>query len=333
MPSQNQIRRVVSGMRPTGKLHLGHLSVLENWVRMQDEYDCYFFVANWHALTTAFEETEDIPKNIRDLVIDWLSVGIDPLRSKVFIQSQVKEVAELYLLLSMITPISWLERCPTFKDQVHQLGEQGKDINTHGFLGYPVLMASDILIYKGNLVPVGEDQLPHLEMTREIARRFNHMYDVKALTEPQALLGEVALLPGVDGRKMSKSYNNDISISAATDEVNRRVNAMITDPTRIRKSDPGHPEVCTVYQFNRVFRKDEIDQITADCRGAQVGCVACKKMLAQAIDQFLTPFRERRRELEANPKEVEDVLQAGAEKASLEARKTMGEIRKAMNVE
>ena len=201
MSHQSERLRVLSGMRPTGRLHLGHLSVLENWAKMQEEYDCYFFVANWHALTTAFEETENIPQNIRDLLIDWLSVGIDPEKSTVFIQSQIKEHAELYLLLSMITPISWLERCPTFKDQVQQLGEQGKDINTHGFLGYPVLMAADVLIYKSNLVPVGEDQLPHLEMAREIARRFNHLYGVKLFTEPKALLAEVSLLPGLMGAR------------------------------------------------------------------------------------------------------------------------------------
>lgn len=331
--TKEQIKRVVSGMRPTGKLHLGHLSVLENWVKMQDEYDCNYFVANWHALTTSFEDTEGIPQNIRDLVIDWLSVGIDPEKCRVFVQSHVKEHAELFLLLSMITPISWLERCPTYKDQIHQLGEQGKDISTHGFLGYPVLMASDILIYKAHLVPVGEDQLPHLEMTREIARRFNFMYDVKLFVEPQALMAEVSLLPGVDGRKMSKSYNNDISISASTEEISRKVNAMVTDPARIRKTDPGHPEVCTVHLFHKVFKKAEIEQITADCRGAKVGCVACKKLLAQELDRFLSPFREKRRELESNPRIIDSILEAGAERARQEASRTLEEVRAAMHVE
>ncbi|MDH7479679.1 MAG: tryptophan--tRNA ligase, partial [Syntrophomonadaceae bacterium] len=323
MSHQSERLRVLSGMRPTGRLHLGHLSVLENWAKMQEEYDCYFFVANWHALTTAFEETENIPQNIRDLLIDWLSVGIDPEKSTVFIQSQIKEHAELYLLLSMITPISWLERCPTFKDQVQQLGEQGKDINTHGFLGYPVLMAADVLIYKSNLVPVGEDQLPHLEMAREIARRFNHLYGVKLFTEPKALLAEVSLLPGVDGRKMSKSYGNDISISASRDEINRRVNAMVTDPSRIHKTDPGHPEVCTAHLFNKVFRKGEIEQITSDCKEARIGCVACKRMLADSLNQFLAPFREKRRELEANPQLISRILRDGAERARQEASRTL----------
>ena len=326
-------KRILSGMRPTGKLHLGHLSVLENWVALQKDYDCYFFVADWHALTTAFEETETLSENIRDMVIDWLSVGIDPEKSTVFIQSAVKEHAELCLLLSMLTPLSWLERCPTYKDQVQQLGEQGKDISTHGFLGYPVLMASDILIYKSDLVPVGQDQLPHLEMCREIARRFNFLYQVKLFPEPQAYLAEVALLPGIDGRKMSKSYNNDIAISAPPEEVNRKVNMMVTDPARIHKHDPGHPEICTVYVFQKVFSPQEVEQIAEDCRGGKIGCVACKKKLAAALNACLDPFREKRRELEECPQKLQAILNEGAERARQEASKTMREVRAAMRLD
>jgi len=323
---------ILSGMRPTGRLHIGHLSVLENWRRLQDEYNCHFMVADWHALTTKIEETESIKSNVRELVIDWLSVGINPEKSVIFVQSQVKEHAELHLLFSMITPISWLERCPTYKDQVQQLGEQGKDINTYGFLGYPVLQAADILVYKGDAVPVGEDQLPHLELTREIARRFNFLYQTKIFPEPKALLAEVSLLPGVDGRKMSKSYNNEIAIGATTEEIQTRINSMITDPARVRKTDPGHPEVCVVYTYQKLYNPGETAEIEEACRTAQIGCVACKKKLAGLIDQALAPYREKRLELQANPGIVDDVLAAGAEKARKTAGETMAEVRDAVRI-
>jgi len=325
-------KRVLSGMRPTGKLHIGHLSVLENWVKMQESYQCFFFVASWHALTTAFEETEFIRDNIRDMVLDWFSVGIDPEKSTVFIQSEVKEHAELYLLLSMITPLGWLERCPTYKDQMVQLSGQGKDISTHGFLGYPVLMAADILLYGADLVPVGEDQLAHLELSREIARRFNHMYGVKLLKEPQGYLAEVALLPGVDGRKMSKSYNNDIAISASSAEVQQKVKIMVTDPARIHKTDLGHPEVCTVATYQKLYNPVEYPQIVQDCRQGKIGCVACKKLLAAKLDAYLAPFRERRKLLEEKPGLLEDILNNGAEKARFEAAQMMTGIREAMRL-
>ncbi|MGI6648420.1 MAG: tryptophan--tRNA ligase [Bacillota bacterium] len=325
-------KRSLSGMRPTGKLHIGHLSVLENWVRMQEQYECFFFVANWHALTTAFEETESIRDSIREMALDWFSVGINPEKSTVFIQSEVKEHAELYLLLSMVTPLGWLERCPTYKDQIIQLGSQGKDISTHGFLGYPVLMAADILLYRADLVPVGEDQLPHLELSREIARRFNYLYEKKVFTEPQAYLAEVPLLPGVDGRKMSKSYNNYISISASSEEIQNKVKLMVTDPARIHKTDPGHPEVCIVNTYQKLYNAQEHGQIAEDCRRGQIGCVACKKRLASRLDAYLSPFREKRRSLESQPGQVEDILAEGARKARLEAEKMMGEVREAMRV-
>ncbi|NLC07703.1 MAG: tryptophan--tRNA ligase [Syntrophomonadaceae bacterium] len=325
-------KRSLSGMRPTGKLHIGHLSVLENWVRMQEQYECFFFVANWHALTTAFEETESIRDSIREMALDWFSVGINPEKSTVFIQSEVKEHAELYLLLSMVTPLGWLERCPTYKDQIIQLGSQGKDISTHGFLGYPVLMAADILLYRADLVPVGEDQLPHLELSREIARRFNYLYHKKVFTEPQAYLAEVPLLPGVDGRKMSKSYNNYISISASSEEIQNKVKMMVTDPARIHKTDPGHPEVCIVNTYQKLYNAQEYGQIAEDCRRGQIGCVACKKRLASRLDAYLSPFREKRRSLESQPGQIEDILAEGARKARLEAEKMMGGVREAMRV-
>ncbi len=324
--------KILSGMRPTGKLHIGHLSVLENWVRLQDDYRCNFMVADWHALTTGFEETAGIKDNIREMVLDWLSVGIDPNRSIVFVQSDVKEHAELHLLLSMITPIAWLERCPSYKDQLQQLGLQGKDINTYGFLGYPLLQAADILIYKGDTVPVGEDQIPHIEFCREVARRFNFMFNTDIFPEPQAKLSQVALLPGIDGRKMSKSYANDIAIAAPVEDIQGKVRLMITDPARIHKSDPGHPEVCTVHTYHSLYSPAELDDIRTECRGGKTGCVTCKKMLAGKLEDRLGPIRERREELAANPRLVEEILATGAAKARQEARATLDEVRQAMQI-
>ncbi|HBT20488.1 MAG TPA: tryptophan--tRNA ligase [Peptococcaceae bacterium] len=324
--------RILSGMRPTGRLHIGHLSVLENWVKLQEEYETFFMVADWHALTTAFDETEEIKNKIWDMLLDWLSVGIDPEKSVVFVQSHVKEHAELHLLFSMITPLSWLERCPTYKDQVQQFGERGKDISTYGFLGYPLLQAADILIYRADTVPVGEDQLPHLELCREVARRFNYLYNAKVFPEPQAKLAKLPLLPGIDGRKMSKSYNNDISITADFDEISSRVRQMITDPQRIHKNDPGNPEVCTVYLYHKIYNPDELEEIEANCRGGKIGCVACKKKLAVKMDEALGPIRERRKELEKKPQLIEDIIADGAEKARKEASKTMEKVREVMRI-
>lgn len=323
---------IFSGMRPTGRLHIGHLSVLDNWVRLQDEYECYFGIVDWHALTTAFDNTSELQDNIKLMLLDWLSVGLDPEKSPVFRQSHVKEHAELHLLLSMITPLSWLERVPTFKDQIQQLGQQGKDISTYGFLGYPQLMAADILVYQADTVPVGEDQVPHLEFSREIARRFNHLYGTDILPEPKAMLAKVSLLPGVDNRKMSKSYNNDIPLGVTSKEIMEKVQMMITDPGRIKKTDPGNPEVCTVHTYQGIYNSAEIEEIRTSCRGGSIGCVACKKRLAGVLDEFLAPIRERRAYYIDKPKLMEDILAAGAEKARKKAGKTMELVRQAMNI-
>jgi tryptophanyl-tRNA synthetase len=323
--------RVLSGMRPSGKLHIGHLSVLSNWLKLQEENECFFFVADWHALTTAFDETASIRVNTREMLADWLAVGIDPERSTVFVQSQVLEHAELLLLFSMITPLSWLERVPTYKDQVQQLAARGKDIATYGFLGYPLLQAADILIYRADAVPVGQDQLPHLELCREVARRFNHLYK-PVFPEPQALLADTALLPGVDGRKMSKSYGNEISLGAARETVEKRVRMMITDPGRIRKNDPGNPEICNVYTYQTLYNRDLVDEITVACREGRIGCVACKARLAESLNAYLEPIRQRRAEILAEPGYLDDVMAHGQEKAAAAARETMRRVRQAVQI-
>ncbi len=324
-------QRILSGMRPTGRLHIGHLSVLENWIELQKDNQCFFFAADWHALTTAFEHTAGIKDNVREMVADWLAVGLDPEKSVIFVQSDVPETAELHLLFSMIIPLGWLERVPTYKDQVQQFKQEGRDIMTYGFLGYPVLQAADILLYRADAVPVGEDQLPHLELCRELARRFNHLYR-PIFPEPQARLSRVAVLPGVDGRKMSKSYANDIGLMAGLDEIRGRVNAMITDPARIRKTDPGHPEVCVVHKYHGIFTGDRLAEIEEDCRAGRVGCVACKKLLAGSLDAVLSPLRERRRQIAGRPGYVEEVLAEGARRARAEAAQTMVMVREAMQI-
>lgn len=321
--------RILSGMRPTGKLHIGHLSVLDNWIDLQDKYQCFFCVSDWHALTTAFDDAAGIGAYSREMVIDWLAAGIDPEKAVVFVQSHLPQHAELHLILSMITPLGWLERVPTYKDMVQQHRKKGKDIMNYGFLGYPVLMSADILLYRADTVPVGEDQLPHLELCREIARRFNHIY-APVFPEPRAKLARTALVPGVDGRKMSKSYDNDISISASTKELKQKINAMVTDPKRIRKTDPGHPEVCIVYKYHGIYSQDDLAGIEEDCRQGNMGCVACKKILAQKIEEIITPIRERRQQLLQDPAYVDDILVEGRRRAGEEAQKTMETVRQAI---
>lgn len=324
---------VLSGMRPTGKLHIGHLSVIDNWIKLQEDYDTNFFVADYHALTTQFDDTSMLQENIRNMMIDWLAIGLDPEKSTLFIQSQIKEHAELYLLFSMITPLSWLERCPTYKGQIEQFREQqGKDITTHGFLGYPLLQGADILLYLADYVPVGEDQLPHLEITREVARRFNHIYKTELFPEPKGLLAKVPLLLGTDGRKMSKSYNNYINIMSETDEITSKVRSMITDPKRIRKDDPGNPDVCTVYSYQKIYNIDEVLDIEKSCRAGTIGCMDCKKKLISSLDMLLGPIRERRHEIENNQKYIDEVIDLGREKAKIKAQINIEKIKEAMNL-
>lgn len=322
---------IMSGMRPTGKLHLGnYFGALENWVKLQNEYISYHSIVDWHALTTGYEDTSELQENIMEVAYDWLSAGLDPGKCNIYVQSDIKEIAELFLLFSMATPVSWLERCPTYKDQLTQLKD--RNIATYGFLGYPCLMAVDILVFKAGYVPVGEDQLPHLELSREIARRFNYLYG-DVFPEPEALLTEAKVLPGLDGRKMSKSYNNAIYLSDNPDDLRQKVNQMITDPQRIRKTDPGNPEVCSVYAFHKVFTQlADLEETAEACKGGKIGCVACKKMLAKNLMEYLEPINTKRRELESNPDYVKDVLNEGARKAREVAAKTLEEVRSKMNL-
>jgi tryptophanyl-tRNA synthetase len=393
--------RVLSGMRPTGRLHLGHYhGVLKNWLRLQSEYQCLFFVADWHALTTHYDTPQVIEENVRDMVIDWLAAGVDPAQATLFVQSRVIEHAELHLLLSMMTPLGWLERVPTYKDQQEKLSE--KDLSTYGFLGYPLLQSADILIYRANLVPVGEDQVPHIEFTREICRRFNHLYgrepgfedkaraavkklgskkarlyeecrtayqekgddealeSAKALlndaqnlslndrerlfgylegsgkmilAEPEALLTEASRMPGLDGQKMSKSYGNTIALREDPDTVAKKIRTMPTDPARVRRTDPGTPEKCPVWQFHQVYSDDATRQwVTAGCTSAGIGCLECKQPVIDAVLNELAPIRERAAYYEDNPDQVRNILADGCEKAQELARDTMRDVRESMGL-
>jgi len=323
---------VLSGMRPTGALHLGnYFGALENWVRLQNEYNCYFFVADYHALTTGYENTDDYKDNITNLLIDWLAAGLDPNKCTFFVQSCIKEHAELHLLFSMNLPLSWLYRCPTYKDQLNQLKD--KNITTYGFLGYPCLMATDILMYKADFVPVGEDQLPHLEITREIARRFNYLYNAEVFPEPQPLLTKAKVLPGLDGRKMSKSYNNTIALADSPDVVRKKIMSMVTDPARIHKTDPGHPEVCSVFSYHKLFSEDQLAEIEHDCRNGEIGCVACKKKLADNIAGLMTPIYEKRQEWLKRTDDIKDIIIEGNKKARMKAEETMAEVRRVMKID
>lgn len=318
-------------MRPTGKLHLGNLfGALENWVKLQENYRCFFCVVDWHALTTGYEDPQSIKGNVREMVLDWLSCGLDPHKSVIFKQSDVKEHAELHLLLSMLTPLSWLERCPTYKEQLQQI--EGRNIATYGFLGYPLLQAADILIYKADAVPVGEDQAPHIELAREIARRFNYLYQRTVFPEPATLLNDYKLVPGLDNRKMSKSYSNVLEISTPPEKIASTVRMMITDPGRIRKDDPGNPDICSVYSFQRIFNQEGWTGIGDSCRKGEIGCVQCKNSLAGLIEQYLEPVYARRSALEKEPQKIEAILEEGSKKAAEAARSTMEEVRTAMGL-
>lgn len=323
--------RVLSGMQPSGKLHLGNLfGALQNWVRIQEEYECFYFIADWHALTSNYADVSEIRSNIKSMLIDWISAGLDPEKSTIFIQSRVLEHAELHLLLSMITPLPWLERVPTYKEKQEELKD--RDLCTFGFLGYPVLQAADILIYKADFVPVGVDQLPHLEITREIARRFNNFYG-EVFPEPQALLTEYPKISGIDGRKMSKSYGNAVYLSDPPEEVERKIKMMVTDPARIKRSDPGNPDVCPLHSLHKVFGNDEeINRIDRECRTAEIGCTDHKRMLIRDVLNILRPLSEKRKELEAKPGLLDSIISSGVEKAKRVASETMTHVREAMKI-
>jgi len=321
-------------MRSTGKLHLGnYVGALQNWVRMQDEYECFFMVADWHALTTDYADTSRIKENSLEVALDWLAAGLDPERSVIFVQSHVPAHAELHLLFSMITPLGWLERVPTYKEQRENIKD--KDLGTYGFLGYPVLQAADILVYKADCVPVGEDQVAHVELTREIARRFNGFYGVskEIFPEPKSLLTPAAKLPGTDGRKMSKSYGNTIMLTDPEPVVRQKLKTMVTDPARVRRSDPGNPDVCPVGDLHKIFSsKETMAKVNEGCRSAGIGCIECKGWAADSIVQLLNPMQERRRKYEEKPRDAWDILEAGAEKARKAAGETMNDVRAAMGM-
>jgi len=324
-------KRVFSGARPTGRQHIGnYLGAIQNYVSLQEKYDCIYCIVDIHALTTleGRADVKDLQTNIREMLLDWLAAGMDPERSAIFVQSHRPEVMELHTLLSMTTPLSWLMRVPTFKEKVKM---QPQNVN-YGLLGYPVLMASDIILYKAEAVPVGEDQLAHLELTREIVRRFNFLYG-DTFPEPQAKLTHIPLIIGLDGeQKMSKQLDNHVELAAAAEETTERIMTAFTDPSRRYRSDPGHPEICNVYSLHQAFFSDRLDQIAADCRSASIGCVECKKMLAQEINEALAPFRERRNDLAQRPEYLMEVLVEGARRIEPIARETMREVRENMGL-
>ena len=314
-------------MRPTGKLHLGHLvGALKNWSLLQDKYDCLFMVADWHALMSEYKDPAQLKADAIDNVIDWISCGIDPTRSTLFIQSQIPEHLELSMVFACITPLGWLERCPTYKEQLREL--KTRQINTYAFLGYPVLQASDILLYKSDVVPVGEDQLPHLELTREIAKRFNHLYKKNIFGQPQAELTKNPRLLGIDGRKMSKSYNNYIGLSDNPEVVHKKTMSMFTDPQRVRKSDVGHPDKCNVCDYYHVFAGAEITQcIEKQCKSAGIGCTDCKKQLGQMLVEYLGPIQKKRNALASDKKQIFRILEQGQRQAKQIAKTTMDDVR------
>jgi tryptophanyl-tRNA synthetase len=355
---------VLSGMRPTGKLHLGnYVGALENWVRMQEQYDCFFVIVDWHALTTDYADPSRLKENLVDVLLDWLAAGLDPAKCVMFIQSHVPVHAELHLLLSMITPLGWLERVPTYKEQKENIKE--KDLGTYGFLGYPVLQAADILIYKADVVPVGEDQVAHVELTREIARRFNQFYPIKVesekltpsqrawctarygevlfntvyvvepvFPEPQSLLTPAPRLPGTDGRKMSKSYDNAVMLSDPEPVVRQKLKTMVTDPARVRRNDPGNPDACPVGDLHKIFSsKETMAKVYEGCRSAGIGCIECKSWVADALVKILNPMQERRKKYEDNPGLAWDILEAGSARAREVAGATMDEVRSSMGLD
>lgn len=324
-------KRVLSGHRPTGLLHLGHLvGALSNWIQMQEEFDCFYTIVDWHALTTGYADPAGIRESILQIVADWIAAGLDPSKCTIFVQSDVKEHAEMHLLLSMITPLPWLERVPTYKEQQQQLAD--RDLNTYGFLGYPVLQAADIVLYGADIVPVGEDQLPHIELTREIVRRFNNLYG-PVLVEPASRTTRFPRLPGTDGRKMSKSYGNSIDLADAPESMTAKISKMMTDPARARRYDPGNPDVCPVFALHKAFTPEgRVGEIDRGCRSASLGCVDCKADLASRLRERFAPFQEKRRALLEKPDTVRDVLADGARRARAVASRTLDAARSAMGL-
>jgi tryptophanyl-tRNA synthetase len=323
--------RVLSGMQSSGRLHLGNLvGALHNWVRLQDKYDCYYFIADWHALTTGYADTSVIKESTKDLLINFLAAGLDPEKCTIFIQSRVLEHAELHLLLSMITPLGWLERVPTYKEKQQELKE--RDLSTYGFLGYPLLQTADIIIYRAKYVPVGIDQVPHLEISREIARRFNYLYK-EIFPEPEALLTEFPKVVGIDGRKMSKSYDNAIYLSDDPKEVEQKIRTMVTDPARVKKTDTGNPELSPVFQLHKIFSsKEEQEEVAKGCRTAGIGCIDCKKILIQNVFKVMEPIWTKRNKLLHNPEVLHDIADRGTAKAKKVAEETMQLVREAMGL-
>ena len=323
---------VFSGMRPTGKLHLGHMAgALANWVRLQDDHECYYCIVDWHALMSDYADPSKLALNSREVLLDWLAVGLDPKKCVIFIQSHVKEHIELHMALSMITPLGWLERCPTYKEQILNL--QNKDLSTYGFLGYPVLQAADILLYKAGKVPVGEDQAAHLELSREITRRFNHFYG-PVFPEPATLLTHHPKIPGTDGRKMSKSYGNSVDIADDISLTAQKIRTMMTDPARERRTDPGDPGKCPVWDLHKFFNPDgpQMDEIASGCRTAGIGCIDCKKILMDHVTRHMTPIQERRKYFEGRRDELRDILSDGARRARETAGRTMSEVYEALSM-
>lgn len=329
----NEPRKIVlSGMRSTGRIHLGnYFGAVRNWVALQEHYDCYYFAADWHALTSDYADPSEIAGNTLEVVADWIAAGVDPERAVVFVQSMVPEHAELHLLLSMITPLGWLERVPTYKEQIRQL--ENRDLETYGFLGYPLLQTADIVLYRADFVPVGEDQASHLEISREIVRRFNSLYG-EVFPEPKALFTPTPKVPGLDGRKMSKSYGNTIALADSPEEIRSKCAGMFTDPTRIRRTDPGHPESCNLFAFHRLLSPPEVaERVAVQCRAAEIGCVEDKRLLADQIIAFLEPMRRRREELLADRGELLRLLAAGSERARERAGRTMDAVRAALRLD
>ncbi len=324
-------KRILSGMRPTGKLHLGHLvGALDNWVKLQDENECFFMVADWHALMSEYENTANLSELIIDNVIDWLSAGIDPDKATLFVQSQVNQHLDLYMIFSCLTPLGRLERCPTYKEQLREV--KTRNLNTYGFLGYPVLQAADILIYQADKVPVGEDQLPHLELTREIARRFNSLYKKEVFPNPSAILTQASRLLGLDGRKMSKSYDNAINLSDSEETIKKKTPNMFTDPKRIKLTDKGRPDVCNVFSYYAIFIPETKDEVYGWCTDAKLGCTECKRRFALGLIDKLKPLHKRRQELVKDKAKIKKILEEGRQKAISVASKTLKEVKEAMQI-